>query len=267
MNILILGHHGMLGNAVHKFLRESNEVTTMSHRWPFAAFKDEILNYRGDYIINCIGAIPQRTKDFRINYDLPVWLEQNAACRIIHPGTDCEMDDDEYGLSKKEAAEFIKSSGDRTKIIKTSIIGHELTTACSLLDWFLSSEGEVFGYTQAYWNGNTTLQWAKECYNLMVNWEEYDKCTVFATECLSKFKLLNIMKDVYRKDIVVHPKEAVPVNKCLVGQAVVPSIRQQLIELRDFYQFKQKDYIDKAIASLEDEFIDEVELYKTCGGD
>jgi dTDP-4-dehydrorhamnose reductase len=257
----------MLGNAVYKFLKGSHEVTVILRRWPSVAFKDEVSSYRGDYIINCVGAIPQRTKDFSINYDLPVWLEQNAACRIIHPGTDCEMDDDEYGVSKKEAAEFIKSRGERTKIIKTSIIGHELTTTCSLLDWFLNSEGEVFGYTRAYWNGNTTLQWAKECYSLMINWGEYDKCTVFATECLSKFELLNIIKDVYRKDIIIHPKDNVPVNKCLVGRVIVPSIRQQLIELRDFYQLKHKGYIDKAIVGLEDEYIEEVELYKTYGGD
>ena len=54
--------------------------------------------------------------------------DENTNCKIIHPGTDCEMDDDDYGNSKRIASEWIKSSGQNTKIIKTSILGPELNT-------------------------------------------------------------------------------------------------------------------------------------------
>lgn len=155
MKVLILGSKGMLGHMVHKYLKSLDvEVETYKGRWP--ENKLQISEFRGDYIINCIGAIPQRRNIFDINYELPIWLDSNTSCKIIHPGTDCD-DDDDYGNSKKKATNFILTQGKNTKIIKTSILGPELQGGASLLEWFLSQEKEVNGYTKAIWNGNTTL--------------------------------------------------------------------------------------------------------------
>ena len=136
MKILLLGHTGMLGNAVHQCLNVKIETTDL--RWPDDEFKSFIKNYEGDYIVNCIGAIPQRTDKFEINYELPIWLEENSNCKIIHPGTDCETDNDEYGVSKRKASSYLTVHGTNTKIIKTSIIGHEIDSKVGLLDWFLN---------------------------------------------------------------------------------------------------------------------------------
>ena len=129
MKVLVLGHKGMLGHMVSKLLTSKNvEVTTTDCRWSTSCFKNTIKGFNGDYIINCIGAIHQRTDQFNINWELPQWLDENSNCKIIHPGTDCEMDDDDYGNSKRIAAEWIKSLGKNTKIIKTSILGPEIST-------------------------------------------------------------------------------------------------------------------------------------------
>ena len=234
MNVLVLGHTGMLGNAVHRCLEAKIETTDL--RWPDEDFKSFIKNYEGDYIVNCIGAIPQRTDKFEINYELPIGLEKNSNCRIIHPGTDCEMDNDDYGTSKSKASRYLALHGSDTKIIKTSIIGHEIDSKVSLLDWFLNSTGEVFGYTKAMWNGITTLQWTKECYIMMKEWEKYAKCTVISSECGSKYDLLNTIKEVYNKNIVINKNDSVSVNKCLRGSIKVIPIKKQLIELRRFYE-------------------------------
>jgi dTDP-4-dehydrorhamnose reductase len=223
----------MLGYAAHRYLGTGVETTDL--RWPNNDFKSYIKNYDGDYIINCIGAIPQRTNKFEINYELPIWLEENSNCRIIHPGTDCEMDNDEYGISKSKASRYLAFHGTNTKIIKTSIIGHEINTKASLLDWFLNSEGEVFGYTGAMWNGVTTLQWATECLEMMQNWNYYGKCNVISSECISKYELLNIIKEVYDKDIVIKQNDSVSVNKCLIGEIRKIPIKEQLIRLKEFY--------------------------------
>ena len=233
MKALTLGHTGMLGNAVHLYLGTRVETTDL--RWPNDDFKSFIKNYDGDYIINCIGAIPQRTDKFEINYELPIWLDENSNCRIIHPGTDCEMDNDAYGMSKSKALRYLASHGTNTKIIKTSIIGHEINTKASLLDWFLNSEGEVFGYTRVMWNGVTTLQWATECIEMMQNWRYYAKCNIISSECISKYELLSIIKEVYNKDIVINQNDSVSVNKCLVGEIKKIPIKKQLIRLKEFY--------------------------------
>ena len=83
------------------------EVLPSNLRWGDDSFKTYIQSKKFDFIINCIGSIPQRTKNFEVNYELPIWLDKHTSSKIIHPGTDCEMDDDEYGISKRNARDFI----------------------------------------------------------------------------------------------------------------------------------------------------------------
>ncbi len=147
------------------------------------------------------------------------------------------MDNDYYGISKVNASDYVKHSGIRTKIIKTSIIGHELNTSNSLLDWFLNSKESVSGYTKAMWNGNTTLEWAKTCVDLMKNWNSYPIENVIQSNCISKFSLLQEISKVYEKEIEIKSNESVVANKCLVGGIQTSSISVQLKELRDFYGY------------------------------
>jgi dTDP-4-dehydrorhamnose reductase len=232
MKVLVLGHKGMLGHMVTRYLRDNKvEVVTSDARWPESPFKSDM---KLDYVINCIGAIPQRTKSFDINWHLPIWLDFNSPCRVIHPGTDCEMDDDDYGKSKKIAADFLNSIGTQTKILKTSIIGPEINGNASLLEWFLSQNNEVFGYTKAKWNGNTTLEWAKQCLSLMFNWDDYQEETILEGQCVSKYELLNTIKDVFNVDVRVNPKEDGN-DKCLVGYIKTVNIKEQLKELKKYY--------------------------------
>jgi dTDP-4-dehydrorhamnose reductase len=206
MKVLILGHKGMLGHMVHKFFESKGiECVTTSCRWPSSCFKNFVQKFEGDFIINCIGAIHQRTDQFNINWELPQWLDENLSTKIIHPGTDCEMDDDDYGNSKRIAAEWIKEKAKNTKIIKTSIFGPELNTKASLMEWFLSQEGEINGYSEYYWNGNSTLTWAQYCLYLIFHWDELPTENILEGECISKYNLLLLLKEVYSKNITVNP--------------------------------------------------------------
>ena len=131
MKIFVLGHNGMLGHMIVKYFKSQNiEILTTSKRfpnWDFGMFKNS------DYIINCIGAIPQKTNNFKINHELPKWLEKLNK-KIIHPGTDCEVDNSDYGKSKKLATDYILNNANNTKIIQTSIIGPEVKNKVSLLN-------------------------------------------------------------------------------------------------------------------------------------
>mgnify|MGYP003627629228 FL=1 len=232
MKVLVLGHNGMLGHMVTKYLLDNKvDVITTDIRWPESPFK---LDMKLDYVINCIGAIPQRTKAFDINWHLPIWLDLNSPCRVIHPGTDCEMDDDDYGKSKKIAANFLNSIGSKTKILKTSIIGPELNSNSSLLEWFLSQNDDVFGYTKAMWNGNTTLEWAKHCLTLMSFWDDYPTETILEGQCVSKYELLETINGVFKKGLNINPKEDGK-NKCITGRTKTDNIKEQLEELKKYY--------------------------------
>ena len=235
MKVFILGHSGMLGSIVSKYLAGNDiDILTTPERWPSLPFQDAVKNTRCDYLINCIGSIPQKRDDFKVNYELPVWLDESLGHRIIHPGTDCEIDEDEYGISKRRASSYLMERGVRTKIIQSSIIGPEISGHVGLFEWFMRSNTEVAGWTGSKWNGITTLQWAKICYSMMRQWKNYNSLTVPSTDCISKFELLTIIRDVFDKDINIVPEFNENLNKCLNGNYTVPNIRTQLLELKTF---------------------------------
>jgi len=244
--ILVLGHKGMLGHIVENYLSSNNkfQIRNIIERWPSKSFKQSIRSFceeeHGDFIINCIGAIHQKTNSFDINTSLPIWLEKNtntnySKCKIIHPGTDCELDNDDYGISKRKASEFIIGNGLITKIIKTSIIGPELSSRASLFEWFINNNNnQIDGYSKCYWNGNTTLQWSIICEDMINNWDNYNILSIPATACITKYELLNTIKKIFNKKIIINKKEFPKIDKCLKGNVNVPLIAKQLLELKKY---------------------------------
>ncbi len=240
MKVLILGHKGMLGHMVHKYLSTKDcELVTTNLRWPSDELKNFIIDFKGDFVVNCIGAIHQRTSEFEVNTDLPIWLDKiEKTFKIIHPGTDCEIDDDDYGNSKREAAEYLLEKGKDTTIIKTSILGPELNTRASLFEWFMNTnEKKIGGYNKYFWNGNTTLQWSKICYKIMKDFNRYDTLNIPTSDCISKYDLLVIIKNVFGKQIEIDKNPTTNINKCLVTTYDMPNknIKTQLKELKEFY--------------------------------
>ena len=235
MKVLVLGHKGMLGHVVAQYLKEQEvEVETTNFRWPSLDFKKRIKQFRGDYIINCIGAIPQKTDKFEINYKIPTWIDINSSCKVIHPASDYEENTHGYFQSKYNSSYWIKNHSKRTKIIKSSIIGPELKTKYSLFEWFLSQSDNVEGYSDYYWNGNTTLTWAKECYKILNKWDEYKIENTLTGECISKYQLLEKINKVFKKNIKINKIKTKQINKCLTGDIKTNSIENQLIELKSW---------------------------------
>ncbi len=226
----------MLGHVVCMYIRQFHEVETVDFRFPSDDFQNFIKDYNGEYIVNCIGSIPQKTKDFSVNFELPIFLEKNSPCRIIHPSTDCEIDDNEYGISKRISTEYIVTNSINTKIIKSSIIGPEIKDHKSLFDWFLMNKSEkVQGYTDAIWNGITSLQWSKICYDLIENWDSFEILNIVESEDVSKFDLLKMLADEFNKKIEIIPVIGIGKNKALRGSIKAPSLREQIKELKKFY--------------------------------
>tara|TARA_R100000734_G_C3313616_1_gene104962 strand:+ start:383 stop:1117 length:735 start_codon:yes stop_codon:yes gene_type:complete len=241
VKVLVLGHNGMLGHMVYKYLstKENCELCTTNFRWPNDDFQDFILNFDGDFIVNCAAAIPQRKDEFSINTRLPIWLDEiKKSFKIIHPGTDGEMGDDEYGVSKKLAADFLINKGEDTTIIKTSIVGPEINNHASLLGWFLNTkEKTIDGYDKFYWNGITTLQWSKICYDIMCDFYKYDTLNIPTSDCITKYELLKIMKSIFNKKVKIKRNSEKMVTRCLEKTNDMPhiDIQTQLRELKEFY--------------------------------
>lgn len=236
LSVLILGHKGMLGHMVLKYLADKCECNVIEHRFPSNEFKEKVSDFKGDYIINCIGAIPQKTKEFSVNYELPIWLCEKTECKVIHPATDYETDLTEYGASKKKASDHIKAKSYNTKMLKTSVIGPETNTSRCLLSWFLNSTGDIRGFKNETWNGITTLEWSKLCWNMMCYWDDFDIENIAQSLCISKYEILCAAKEIYNKNINIIPYENEYINKCLNGNIISKDIKDQLTELKKFYE-------------------------------
>lgn len=262
MKILVLGHRGMLGNAVYRyFSKTEHEVQTVPSRvrWVSWEMKRFIWDSDAEWIINCTGAIPQRTKNyFDINVRFPLFLFDSGK-KIIHASTDCEFSGDlplgqsyeftrepdavdDYGLSKvipvQIARRFHMSN---VYIIRTSIVGIEEDKGnASLLGWFLSSEGKIKGFSNHYWNGITTLEWAKLAESLVENRHPGLKF-VQPTSILegngqySKYDLLLAFREIFEKDIEIEKVESSYCNRTLQSNFFVKDIKLMLKELKDFY--------------------------------
>ena len=256
--ILVLGSKGLLGNTVFEYLSSYFSITQAKGRWPDATFKKSIISFEGDLIINCIGAIPQKVNSktlfFDLNFNLPKWLDENAPsnCKIIHPTTDCEFKgdiplnqfykfdsiqdaEDDYGISKYSFTKWCLANSNRTKIIRTSIIGLEKTSNYSLLSWFLSQENKANGYLNHHWNGVTTLEWSKWALKVFSNWDYMENLVQLGTDPISKFELLELINSIWEKEIVISPVITETYsNKLLRSQFQVKSLEFQLNELRNW---------------------------------
>lgn len=257
MKILILGHNGMLGHMVKRYMISMGfKIETINEKWPSSSFIEYVKNSDSNFLINCIGSIPQKKPSWEqyksVNILLPLFLSENFCGRIVHPTTDCEFSGnlkfehfyskndtkdatDDYGISKSHIS-YLLSSKPNVKQIRTSIIGPEINSKkVSLMEWFFKQEKSLNGYINHYWNGITTLEWSKQCLNLINNWENYENVIQLGTNCINKFELLNIInrKFFMYKDII--PTNSIYSNKCLKSDFTLETIETQIIELKNFY--------------------------------
>lgn len=260
---LILGHSGMLGDMVSKFYDFIGfNVIHTNTRWPSAEFCQFIKETECDVIINCIGTIPQKSqaiKEYSLcNTDLPIWLDKNSKSKIIWPTTDCEYSgelikgkfyeikdirnaQDEYGKSKADASIYLESHSVKTKIIRTSIIGLEANTNYSLLNWFLAQDSEVNGFINHYWNGITTLEWAKQSLSLLLKWNERPLITqIGLSEAITKYDMLKIFSKCFDKQIKINKYDTPVVNKALLPIVEAKDLESQVQELIRFSHLKKE---------------------------
>lgn len=196
-----------------------------------------IARVRPDVVINCVGLIKQLA-DARapltalpINAMLPhrlALLCELAGARLIHISTDCvftgrkglyqESDlsdaEDLYGKSK-----YIGELHDHPHAItlRTSIIGHELGSNHALVDWFLSEQGSVKGFTRAIFSGLPTVELARVMKDFVIPHPQLNGLYHVASEPIDKFRLLNLVAAQYGKVIEIRPDDALVIDRSLDG--------------------------------------------------
>lgn len=186
-------------------------------------------------IINAVGIIKQIesskdvVKTLNINSIFPHQLAEIAEkfeARLICISTDCVFNgkkgnyteedisnaEDLYGKSKN-LGEIV---GENCLTVRTSIIGRELRTANSLVEWFLSNKGkEVKGFINAVYSGFPTVYLAEILENIIINFKYLSGLYHISSEPINKFELLQLIKDAYKIDIEIERFEGFSIDRSL----------------------------------------------------
>jgi dTDP-4-dehydrorhamnose reductase len=211
---------------------------------------------RPQAVINCVGLIKQLDKARRpvaaveINALFPHRLAEHcnaSGCRLIHFSTDCvfagtrggyrEADladaDDLYGRSKRLGE--VDCSPHLT--LRTSLIGHELASHFSLVDWFLSRREPVCGYAGAVFSGLPTVEIARVLARHILPDRELQGLYHLSAEPIDKDRLLRLIGRIYHHDIPVTRTELPRIDRSLDSSRLreatgyAPANWEQLVEL------------------------------------
>lgn len=190
---------------------------------------------RPDVVINAVGVIKQlpTAKDpivaLTINSLFPhklAELGRESNARLITLSTDCvfngrrgmytEADvadaEDLYGRTK-----FLgEATGENCLTLRTSIIGRELASSHSLVEWFLSNRGgKVKGFTNAIYSGFPTLVMAEIIADLIERQPNLSGLYHVSSEPINKFDLLKLLRDAYRVEIEIEADAEFRIDRSL----------------------------------------------------
>lgn len=192
---------------------------------------------RPDVTINCVAVIKQRAAaqdaipSITLNALLPHRLAATCAAwggRLIHFGTDCVFNGQRGDYTEADNADAEDLYG-RTKYLgevtaenaltlRTSIIGRELGTFTSLLEWLLGQNRRtVRGYRRAIYSGITSNHLAWLVGDLIERQPQLTGLYQVAAAKISKYELLLLLRDAYRLDIEVLPDEIFHCDRSFSG--------------------------------------------------
>jgi dTDP-4-dehydrorhamnose reductase len=189
---------------------------------------------RPDVVINCVGIIKQSPiandylESLSINATLPHRLAkycEMSGARLIHFSTDCVFSgksglyvegdfpdaNDLYGRTK-----FLgEVDYGNTLTLRTSIIGHELASKKSLVDWFLSQELQVKGFRRAIFSGLPTIEIARLLKEHIITDSSLKGMYHLSVNPIDKNYLLNLISEVYGKKILIVPDDNLIIDRSL----------------------------------------------------
>ena len=187
-----------------------------------------------DVVINCIGLVKQLAEandpltTLPINAMLPHQLADLCAlskARLIHISTDCVFNGEKGNYKESDVSDATDLYG-KSKFLgevdyphaitlRTSIIGHEINSAHSLLDWFLLQNDTCKGYQKAIFSGLPTVVLAKIIRDVVLPNTSLSGVYHVAAKPISKYDLLTTVAEVYGKSIEIKPDDSLVIDRSL----------------------------------------------------
>lgn len=219
-------------------------------------------------VINCIGLIKQHSISKQhvdavaTNSLLPHQLAtlcDDHSCKLIHFSTDCIFDG-KKGLYTESDTPDARDLYGRSKCLgevdyaphltlRTSIIGHELNSSVSLVDWFLSQESSTKGFSKAVFSGLPTCSIARLLIDKILPAESLSGLYQLSVAPVDKFTLLNLIGKTYHKKIDILNSTELEIDRSLNSEKLrellkleTPSWEALISEMYEDYKNRYEEY-------------------------
>lgn len=189
---------------------------------------------RPDVVINCIGLVKQLVEAddplaaIPINSLLPHRLAHLCAvggARFVHMSTDCVFSGSK-GMYTEGDFPDAKDLYGRSKYLgevdypnaitlRTSIIGHELEGARSLVGWFLAQSSPVRGFRSAVFSGLPTVEIASLIRDYVLPNSQLHGVYHVSADPINKYDLLRLVADTYRRRIAIEADDSFVIDRSL----------------------------------------------------
>ncbi|MDE9563760.1 SDR family oxidoreductase [Xenorhabdus bovienii] len=222
-------------NAVH-FVKQQGFENVISgiNVDNLSSVEDVIRDFRPNFLFNCIGIIKQLDAaknnicSIEINSLLPHKLANLCTihgAKLIHFSTDCIFSGKKGNYFESDVPDAIDLYG-RTKhlgevaydghlTLRTSIIGHELVSCHSLIDWFLSQSNDVKGFSKAIFSGLPTCYIAEIIDNYILPCNSLSGLRHLSVSPINKYELLNLVNSIYGKNIHIYESQDLVIDRSL----------------------------------------------------
>ena len=200
-----------------------------------SSIKETIDRLKPDVVVNAVGVIKQVPSaknvinTLSINSIFPHQLSELAEefrFRLINISTDCVFSGERGNYSESDLADARDLYGQSKHLgeviaencltLRTSIIGRELETAHSLVEWFLSNRGKkVKGFVKAIYTGFPTVVLADIISNLIENYPNLNGLYHVSSEPINKFDLLTFINQAFDTNIEIEPNEDFIIDRSL----------------------------------------------------
>ena len=277
MKFLVLGCNGMAGHTISLYLKEQGHDvmgfaqeksryidSIVGDARNISFVRNLIIEGKYDSVINCIGVLNQFAEENKalatfLNSYFPHFLAEvtyGTSTQVIHMSTDCVFsgkrggyteDDFRDGETFYDRSKALGELEDNKNItLRNSIVGPDINPeGIGLMNWFMTQNASINGYTKAMWTGQTTLQLAKTMeaaarerasglYNMVPDYS------------ISKYDLLRLFNKYLKSDsIQILPIEGVSADKSLKRTRydfgyIVPDYEMMVSELA-VWIIKHKD--------------------------
>ncbi len=216
---------------------------------------------RPEVVINCAGLtkhLPEGSAPIpalAINALFPHRLArlcEIVKARMIHVSTDCVFSGDVGDYKEEDTTDATDVYG-RTKALgevtsgdsvtlRTSTIGHEHGTRFGLLEWFLA-QTQCKGFRHAIFSGLPSVEFARVVRDIVIPNPSLSGLYHVGGNPIDKLSLLQLIAQIYRKDISIAINETLRINRTLNTEKFVTATGYRAPDWPELIKLMYQDHI------------------------